>query len=154
MVSDLFEYGVGDYIAKAKLTALLEFQHYDPDSNQPDRRQYFFFHSRQAEWVYNVNEWYDAQCRSLRAQIDKFAQCGSNWSFTRIIRVDVKVSLIENQSGACHDFELPPALKRTTSVINVDCKDSDCCLEYALLSILHYDDVLLNAVHTASGRVN
>ena len=43
LVSDLFEYGLRGNIVKAKLTALLEFEHFDPDTNQMDRRQYFLF---------------------------------------------------------------------------------------------------------------
>ena len=141
LVSDLFEYGLRDYIVKAKLTALLEFDHFDPDTNQLDRRQYFFFHSQKAQYVYIIDDWYDDQCRTLRSQIDKFVQCGSNWRFKRVVRVDIKASLIENQSGACHEFILPPALRKTRSVINVKLAPRDCCFKYAVLSVLHYRDI-------------
>lgn len=72
LVLQLIQYGLADYLVKAKVVALLEFVHFNPDTNQPDRRQYFFFHSHQAEWVDDVDQWFEGQCQSVRAKIDKF----------------------------------------------------------------------------------
>ncbi|MEL7307754.1 MAG: hypothetical protein AAGK05_07680, partial [Pseudomonadota bacterium] len=63
----------------------------------------------------------------------------SNIEFDCIERVYVKFILRENTGGQ-GVFTLPPKLaKKRQAIVNVDAASE--CFKYALLSILHYDDV-------------
>ena len=61
--------------------------------------------------------------------------------------VILKLNVLENLDGAGF-FKLPPKLSASKSVINVDCERA--CFKYAVLSILHYDDVCRGNRHRVS----
>ena len=77
-------------------------------------------------------------------KIAQFTFNGSNWVVERILWFDMRVSKywkIRHITGRGNeDKALPDKLKGKEAVINVKNKGDDC-FRYALLSVLHYNDV-------------
>jgi len=75
--------------------------------------------------------------------LEEFIQNGSNWFVESVDSIDLRITKyfsVPNKRG--HSFiDLPPRLKAKCSVVNVDNNTEYNCFLYAVLSILHYDDI-------------
>ena len=94
--------------------------------------------SSSATEVVDCNSWLSQHIDGLKLAIDKFCERDSDLIFDGVEFADFKVTLLENHSGQ-GSFKLPSKLKTKSAVVNVDCESH--CFKYAVLSILHYEDV-------------
>ena len=80
----------------------------------------------------------------LEEQIAIYVRNGSNWNIEGVIFFDLRVtqySSIRHLAGrGSNSFSLPPHLKKRNAVINVS-NSGDDCFRYAVLSLLHYDEL-------------
>ena len=84
-------------------------------------------------------EWFANHSTRIKQLLDTFTHNGSKVIFDCIERLYIKFNLMENANGQGM-FQLPAKLrKKRRSIINVDAESQ--CFKYALLSILHYDEV-------------
>lgn len=84
-------------------------------------------------------EWFATHSARIKELLDTFQSNGSKIVFDCIERLYIKLNLTYNNNGQ-GTFKLPSKLgKKRQSIINVDSEGQ--CFKYALLSILHYDDV-------------
>ena len=83
--------------------------------------------------------WYDSHSRRIIELVDTMNRNSSNLEFDSIERVYVKFTLRDNVDGQ-GVFTLPPKLgKKRQAIVNVNTTSE--CFKYALLSVLHYNDV-------------
>ena len=82
--------------------------------------------------------WYESHTARIMQQIETFANRGSDLDLICIERVTLKLNLVDNSDGQGL-FPLPRPLAVKQAVVNVDAASE--CFKYALLSILHYNDV-------------
>ena len=101
----------------------------------------FHIPSSCATEVVDCTSWLSFHIQGLKLNVDKFNERDSDLIFDGIESATFKVSLLSNYSGRS-SFKLPPALKSKQAVINVDCQSH--CFKYAVLSILHYNDIKVN----------
>ena len=97
--------------------------------------------------VINSDTFFDYVLSGLLKIIEEFIQNGSNWIIETVEFFDLRVTQyhsVPHKRG--HGFfQLPNRLKLKQAVINVDNGPSnDNCFLYAILSVLHYDDVPIN----------
>jgi ssDNA-binding Zn-finger/Zn-ribbon topoisomerase 1 len=109
----------------------------------------FHIPSSPATEVVDYESWINFHIQGLKLNIDKFNERDSGLIFDGIESALFKISLLGNHSGR-GSFKLPKNLKNKTAVINVDCESQ--CFKYAVLSILHYNDINANRNRTYSYR--
>ena len=102
--------------------------------------------SSSATEVVDCDAWLSQHIDGLKSMIEKFCEKDSDLIFDGVEFADIKVTLLENHSGE-GSFKLPPSLKNKSAVINVDCESH--CFKYAVLSILHYQDVKTHRYRTS-----
>ena len=85
-----------------------------------------------------VEEWYDPHVARIIQQLDAFTDNGSDLDLVNIERVFLKLTMVDNSDGQGL-FALPRPLALKKAVVNVDTASE--CFKYALLSILHNDEV-------------
>ena len=81
----------------------------------------------------------------LRGKIESYTQMGSGWAVTRILKISLvvtKISEIISMSGSSY-IPSPKSLSQSHAIINVHNTDNKCFL-YAILSVMHYDDIQIN----------
>ena len=98
----------------------------------------FYIPSSPATEVVDCDSWLDYHILGLKMNVDKFNERDSDLIFDGIESATFKISLLESYSGR-GSFNLPKTLKDKKAVINVDCNSH--CFKYAVLSILHYNDI-------------
>lgn len=89
----------------------------------------------------------------LNRLIMEFVNCGSNWEVDRVEYMEFDITRFNSIRHAAgrsnrNGIQLPKSLLVKMAVVNVHNDNADC-FKYALLSVLHYDDVLHNR-HRAS----
>ena len=142
LIRDLVRMRTDGFIVRARFVASIWFvRPIDGESGEDGsgmERRLFFFTSGPASYLQIFDEWYAHSVATLLASIEAFNRLGSNWTLDRIERVELKLNLVEDRSGSGH-YTLPAKLRPMQAVINVDAEGE--CFKYALLSILHYDEV-------------
>ena len=84
-------------------------------------------------------EWFETHSHRIIQLIEEMNRGASNIEFDSIERVFLKFTR-EGNAGGHGMFPLPPALaKKRQTIVNVDTTSE--CFKFALLSILHYNDV-------------
>ena len=94
--------------------------------------------SAQADTVTDIHQWLQSHIQHINTKLEKQNERDSGLIFDGVETVDFKVTLSENSSGQ-GAFTLPKSLAEKKAVINVQC--SSQCFKYAVLAILHYDDI-------------
>ena len=92
---------------------------------------------------------FDSVRNSLMLEIETFISLANNWLPDTVDCLDMDISLydsIQRAGRSCLKIDLPPKLKNKKAVINVHNSGKDC-FKYALLSVLHYDDIPPNKKH-------
>jgi len=125
------------YLLKGRLVARVRCLDYDNEGRA--KEVFLFFPSHPSSYFGNDWEaWYNFHSARIIELLDSFARNSSNLVFDSIERVYVKLNLSNNANGQGL-FVLPPKLVKTKSIVNVDAASE--CFKYALLSVLHYNDV-------------
>lgn len=88
-----------------------------------------------------TDTWLSYHVQGLKINVDKFNEKDSDLIFDGVESATIKITLLENYGGR-GSFKLPSVLKNKMAVINVDCESQ--CFKYAVLSILHYEDIRKN----------
>ena len=96
--------------------------------------------------IHDFQQWYKRYCLAIINTFENFTKQDSDLEFDGIEGLDIKFSLIKNMSGRGF-FQLPEALNRMKAVINIDTQKD--CFKYAILSMLHYEDVKINRSRTS-----
>jgi len=116
----------------------------DPSEGDIIRAEQQLF-SLPAESV-NSDTFYDHAIQALLRLIEEFIQNGSNWVIETVEWFDLRVTRyhsVPNKRGKCF-VQLPPRLKDKHAVVNVNNGPQSDCFKYAVLSVLHYDEVQCN----------
>ena len=129
---------MGDFLIKGRLVLKAWFVKRDPATHVVLHRQLFYLPSLPASFIHDFQHWYHSHIRRLIQNVENFCKRDSNLEFDGIEALEIKFNLQDNLSGRAF-FQLPLKLKQTKSVINVN--SSNKCFLYALLSMLHYNDV-------------
>ncbi|MEL7521601.1 MAG: hypothetical protein AAGJ80_08290, partial [Cyanobacteria bacterium J06553_1] len=137
LIRDLISSLSPAYVIQGRLVARARFFTIDNAGRRLDET-FLYFPSHALSHVDGEN-WYDSHSRRIIELLDDVTRRSSNIEFDCIERVYVKFVLRDNVNGQ-GIFTLPPKLaKKRAAIINVDTVSE--CFNYALLSILHYDDV-------------
>ena len=86
----------------------------------------------------NVDEFYDKQTAYLQTWIEKFTNTASGLEIDHCIKLYLNIAKYEPLKGSSK-IPLPEALANKKAIINLPNED-DRCLEWALLSILYYNE--------------
>ena len=139
LVKDLIRTLSPTYLLQGRMVARARFFQLN-DAGERVGETFLFFPSNAQSFIdSDGEEWYGAHANRIIQHLDVVLHQSSNLEFDCIERVYVKLILRDNANG--HGvFILPPKLaKKRQAIVNVDATGE--CLKYALLSILHYDDV-------------
>ena len=134
---------------KALLYLKLRYVKIDHQTGQVTERVEFHIPSSAATEVVNFQDWLNYHVQGLKLSVDKFNERESGLSLEGIESASIKITLLENFSGR-GSFKLPKTLFNKKAVINVDCESQ--CFKYAVLSILHYQDIQQNHHRTSNYR--
>ena len=139
LVQDLIKSLSPAYVLQGRMIARARFFHIN-DQGERTAETFLFFPSMSQSYVDNSGEeWYSAHSRRIIELLDSVTQKSSNIEFDSIERVYIKLLLRDNVNGQ-GVFPLPPELaKKRQSIVNVNTNGE--CFKYALLSVLHYNDV-------------
>ena len=113
----------------------------DHETGQVMERRLIAHPSSSATEVVDCESWLRQHIDGLTSAVEKFCERDSDLIFDGVEFADFKVTLLESHSGQ-GSFKLPTVLTKKHAVINVDCKSH--CFKYAVLSILHYNDIKTN----------
>ena len=128
---------------KAQPVLLIRIHQIEAETGVILRTEQIFF-SVHSDFVSNAY-FLDESLAQILRQIEEFIQNGSNWIIDTVIYFDLRIvryHSIPQRRGRCH-IPLPPRLRAKKAVVNVENPGKDCFL-YAVLSILHYNDVVNN----------
>ena len=140
MFQALFD-SLDNFRLKALIYLKLRYVKIDYQTGQVVERLEFHIPSSSATDVIDCQSWLDFHVQGLKMNVDKFNERDSGLTLEGVESALIKITLLENYCGR-GSFTLPQKLKNKMAVINVDC-DSQC-FKYAVLSILHYNDVTQN----------
>ena len=105
------------------------------------RRELFDISSLSTSTIDNFHEWFTQHTAALFHNLDTFNKRDSELELDGIDALELKLTLLPNDVGYGF-FKLPGELKRKQAVINIQTEKD--CFHYALLSILHYNDLSLS----------
>ena len=127
------------YLLQGRMVARARFFQLN-DAGERVAETFLFFPSHAQSFIDNDGEgWFASHSNRIIQLLDAVLRQSSNIEFDCIERVYVKLIIRENAGGQ-GVFTLPPKLaKKRQAIVNVDAASE--CFKYALLSILHYDDV-------------
>ena len=126
------------YILQGRMVARARFFQLN-DAGERTAETFLFFPSYAQSNVLDGEEWYASHSNRIIELLDTVLRNSSNIEFDCIERVYVKLIIRENVDGQ-GVFQLPPSLaKKRQAIVNVDATSE--CFKFALLSILHYNDV-------------
>ena len=102
------------------------------------RREMLYVSSLAADYIHDFHHWYTSHIAAIIKNLNNLTRRDSDLEFDGIEALDIKFSLLSNLSGRAF-FQLPNDLKKKMAVVNVQSKEN--CFLYALLSVLHYNDL-------------
>ena len=109
------------------------------DAGERVAESFLFFPSHAQSFIHDGEEWYTSHSNRIIERLDTVLRNSSDLDFDSIERVYVKLIIRENVDGQ-GIFQLPPTLaNKRQAIVNVDATSE--CFKFALLSILHYNDV-------------
>ena len=109
------------------------------DAGERVAESFLFFPSHAQSFIHDGEEWYTSHSNRIIERLDTVLRNSSDLDFDSIERVYVKLIIRENVDGQ-GIFQLPPTLEnKRQAIVNVDATSE--CFKFALLSILHYNDV-------------
>ena len=138
LVQDLLRALSPSYILKGRMIARVRTLKLN-NTGQVEKEVFLYFASHSATIVDNDYEaWYNSHSTRIIEALDEFSRQSSDLQIDCIERVYVKLNLANNANGQGL-FTLPPKIAKTKSIVNVNTASE--CFKYALLSVLHYNDV-------------
>ena len=80
---------------------------------------------------------------NLLSKVEAFIRNGSNWVVDDVLYFDLRITKFHSAPNVRGHgaFPLPQRLAQKHAVVNVDNLGAADCFKYAILSVLHYDDV-------------
>ena len=137
------------FVVRSRIVLKVWFSKIDTRTGLVVGRLVFYISSYPASVVENVKEWYQHHVQGIKKNLENFISLDSDLILDEVELALFKINLDENLGGQAN-FKLPPRLQKTQSVINVDCNEA--CFKYALLSILHYDDIEMHRYRASKYR--
>ena len=139
LVKDLIRSLSPSYILQGRMVARCRYFRVN-DAGKRVEELFLYFSSPPHSYIDDGGEeWYNSHSGRIIERADTVNRNSSNIEFDSIERVYVKLVLHENANGQ-GIFTLPPKLAKKRQVI-VNVNTPSKCFKYALLSILHYNDV-------------
>ena len=135
-----------DYLVRGRMVLRAKFVKRDPSTLEVLSSEIMYLSSLPADFIHDFQQWYERHTLAIIKNLDNFQQKESSLEFECIELLDLKFNLLNNLSGRAY-FQLPDKLKRMQAVINVETNKN--CFQYALLSILHYQDLKTNRQRSA-----
>ena len=129
---------LSEYLVKGRLVMKAWFVKRDPATLEVLRRDMFYLASLRADLIHDFQHWYQRHISGIINNFNNLSKRDSDLEFDGIESLIMKFNLGRNLSGRAF-FQLPDKLKGMQAVVNVHSKAD--CFEYALLSILHYNDL-------------
>ena len=127
------------FVVRAMFYVKLKFVRVSPQTGDVVERMSCYMPSASASHIVDLKEWYEMHIRGFQITFNKFlTKDGSEWQYDDVDFVLFATSLSFSFSGR-GSFHLPTSLANKKAVINVNCDSA--CFKYALLSVLHYNDV-------------
>ena len=138
------------FVVRAMMYVCVNFVQTDPTTGEVIRRSERYIPSRRSEHIVDLFDWYENHIERIACTLNKCLNTeGSDWQLEGLKFVLLKVSLSENLSGS-GSFKTPAKLAKMRAVVNVNCEEK--CFLYAVLSILHYDDIRQNRSRASKYR--
>ena len=128
-----------EFLIKGRLVLRAWFVKRDPATLEVLQREMFYLSSLPADFIHDFHQWYTRHILGIIKNLESFTKQDSNLEFDGVEALDIKFNLLRNLAGRSF-FQLPDKLRRMKAVVNVNIKES--CFKYALLSILHYKDII------------
>ena len=129
---------LNEFLVKGRLVLKAWFVKRNPATFEVLRRELFYLSSLPADMVHDFQHWYNRHTAGIIKNLENFQKRDSALELDGIEALEIKFSLLTNLSGRAF-FKLPEQLKNKQAVVNVNCNKD--CFKYALLSILHYNDL-------------
>ena len=127
------------FFVRAMMYVCVNFVQIDQATGEVVRRSERHIPSRRSENVVDLFEWYERHVDRIANTLNKCVnKDGSDWQIEGLKFVLLKVSLSDTLNGR-GTFKLPSKLAKKNAVVNVQCEEK--CFLYAVLSVLHYDDI-------------
>lgn len=139
LFSNLFTTLSSSYVIRARMIARGRFFKMD-EAGRIIEEVYLYYPSYEQELI--TAEWYEKHSRRIINALETMNHNSSNLTFDCIERVYLKLTMSDNINGQ-GVFALPPKLaQKKGAIVNVNSQSK--CFKYALLSILHFNDVKFN----------
>ena len=133
-ISPLFQ----DFIIKGRCVLVALFKRVDAKTGDTIKEDNIYLSSLPADIIEDLDSWFERHVQAIITNFNNYQGLGSDLIFVSVNKLIFKLSLSKNQRGK-GSFKMPAKLANMKAVINVDCKEA--CFKYAILSILHYNDV-------------
>jgi len=127
------------YVVRGRMVLKAWFARTNPATGEVLRRELIYLSSLPASYIHDFPQWYRQHIVGIINNLETFNKNDSGLEFDGIEGLDLKFNLLPKLSGR-GKFTLPTKLQRMQAVINVNVNDS--CFKYALLSIIHYKDIV------------
>ena len=137
LVARLFD-ETSEYLVRGRLVLRAWFVKRNPATFEVLRRDVLHVSSLSADDIHDFHHWYGRHTQGITNHLEALAKRDSNLEFDGVEALEIKFNLSPNLSGRSF-FKLPQKLQHMQAVVNINASHS--CFKYAVLSILHYNDV-------------
>ena len=148
LIRQLFD-AMENFVVKGRLVLRAWFIKVNQATGEVLRRELFYLSSQPASHIYDFEQWFHHHVSGIVKNLHAFNNRDSDLEFDGVEALDIKFSLTKNLTGHSY-FKLPDDLKNKTAVVNVNAEEA--CFKYALLSMLHYDDIKEHRYRVSSYR--
>ena len=126
------------YFIRGRLVLKAWFVKRNPATLEVLHRDVMYLSSLPADFIHDFKHWYKRHVLGIIKNLESLCKYDSGLEFDGVEAVEIKLTLVDNLSGQAY-FQLPDKLKRMQAVVNVNVREA--CFQYALLSMLHYNDI-------------
>ena len=139
LTRDLIKSLSPSYVLKGRMVARVRYFRVNDDGERVEEILHYFPSLPTSHVDFDGEHWYSSHSHRMIELIDNMNRNSSNIEFDSIERVYIKLLLLDNVNGQ-GIVKLPPKLaKKRQAIINVNTPSE--CFKFALLSVLHYNDV-------------
>ena len=138
LLSDAFSPLLRQFVVRGMFYVRVVFVRIDSKTGRVVERMMAYLPSQDSQQIVDLMEWMEEHIQHFQSTLEKFTTNGSAWVIEDVDHVHFKLNLSLNYCGR-GSFKLPQDLIKRHAVVNVDC--SEACFKYAILSILHYNEI-------------
>src|SRR3977135_3050061 len=90
---------------------------------------------------YDAKEALIQECEAIKMWVEEYNQKASNWILESVEYICLNCHEVDNNAGGAGAVDLPPKIKNSRCVINLEAAPRNQCFKYAVLAAIHNNEI-------------